>query len=250
VFRETAQGLLNLLFPLICIHCKKPLAPEDYTFQLCRECRETIALNLPPFCQKCSRPLADITRTHCRTCEETPHYFDRAWGTIIYNDTAQDLIHVFKYGGKTSLRHYFGHCLTQFWSVYQNFLPQPELIIPIPLHAARRRERGYNQSELLAQKISHHCAIPLAADCLLRQRWTPNQATQSRKERWTNIFGAFKIKKPNSIQAKNILLIDDLYTTGATVSEAARVLKMAGAQTVNVLTLAIARPGKTIPTKL
>jgi ComF family protein len=246
VFREIAHGFLNLLFPLICIHCKKPLSPDDYLFQLCAQCRETIEPNLPPFCRKCSRPLAGLDRTHCRTCDENTHHFDRAWATIIYNDTSQDLIHVFKYANKTSLRHYFGHCLNTFWDTYQNVLPRPDLLVPVPLHPTRQRERGYNQAQLLAEKLAQHAQIPLDTKSLVRSRFTPNQAAQSRKERWTNISGAFKIKHQISIREKNILLIDDLYTTGATASEAAAVLKAAGAVEVNVLTLAIARPGKGI----
>ncbi|MCB9772662.1 MAG: ComF family protein [Candidatus Omnitrophica bacterium] len=115
-----------------------------------------------------------------------------------------------------------------------------DLIVPIPLFPTRQRERGYNQSQLLAEIIADELNIPLESKNLLRIRHTPNQARLSQKERWTNIEAAFKMKHPNTFRHKNILLVDDLYTTGATVSQAARILKTGGANQVYVLTTAIA----------
>jgi competence protein ComFC len=112
-------------------------------------------------------------------------------------------------------------------------------IVPIPLFPSRLRERGYNQSQLLAYEISRKYKIPLSLNNLTRARATEHQTLLSEKERWTNIYRAFRIKNPAKFSGKNILIIDDLLTTGATASEAARTLKDAGAKTVGVLTLAI-----------
>jgi ComF family protein len=241
VLRDLREGLVNLFFPPICILCKKYLPPSDRLFQICLSCRDTIEPNRPPFCQRCSRPIRNVNKTYCRTCEETSPYFDRAWGAIVYNGTAQELLHLFKYGGKTGLRQYFGANIKNFTENFRVDLKRFDLIVPIPLHPTRERERGYNQAELLAQKISQDTGIPSASRLLLRRRHTPNQAALSQKERWTNISGAFKIKHSFGVHAKNILLVDDLYTTGATCSEAAQVLKACGANEIQVLTAAIAR---------
>ncbi|MBU1997000.1 MAG: hypothetical protein KKF78_07575 [Candidatus Omnitrophica bacterium] len=117
-------------------------------------------------------------------------------------------------------------------------IEQFDLIMPIPLHPARKRERGYNQSFLLASKISKSFNINLNINLLIKVKNTKNQSLLSKKERWTNITDAFKIKNPNAVKNKSILLIDDLLTTGATSSEAAKVLKISGAKTVGVFTLA------------
>ena len=113
------------------------------------------------------------------------------------------------------------------------------MMIPVPLHPTRLRERGYNQSCLLADGISSAFGIPIVLNKLTRIRNTEPQAMLEAKNRFTNIHGAFTIKNSQGITRKNILIIDDLLTTGATASEAARILKTAGAKRVGVLTLAI-----------
>ena len=119
-------------------------------------------------------------------------------------------------------------------------LNQFDLIVPVPLSSTRQRERGYNQSQLLAEHIGLKHALKLSTHNLIRIRHTSFQARISVKERWTNIHGAFKINHPLKFKNKSVLVIDDLFTTGATVSEVARVLKESGAKEVGVLTLAIA----------
>lgn len=126
-----------------------------------------------------------------------------------------------------------------FLETYHLDIKQFEYIAPIPLFPSRLRERGYNQSQLLAEEVSRKYNIRLSMNNLVRIRATEHQTSLSEKERWTNIYGAFRIKNLAEFSGKNILVIDDLLTTGATASEAARTLKDAGAKTVGVLTLAI-----------
>ncbi len=229
--------------------------------------------------------------------------FDRAWGVFLYNRTMQRLLHLFKYGHKTSLRHFFTEQICSFARDYHLNLNAHDLIVAVPLYPTRQRQRGYNQSLLIAQMLSEELKVPLENKSLLRIRHTPNQARLSQKERWTNMDAAFKInpdfaldsllrvqaksaqraacldkvetcgvnpcgkpqpkanfafnfyatirraisynakfefKPSNNLRHKNILLVDDLLTTGATASQAAQVLKDAGANKVNVLTTAIA----------
>ncbi|MCK5180025.1 MAG: ComF family protein [Candidatus Omnitrophica bacterium] len=126
-----------------------------------------------------------------------------------------------------------------FLETYRLDIKQFEKIVPIPLFPSRLRERGYNQSRLLAEEIGQRYKIDLSLNNLVRARETKHQARLSEKERWTNICGAFRIKDSAKFSGKNILIIDDLLTTGATASEAAHTLKDAGAKTVGILTLAI-----------
>lgn len=241
MLRDLGQGLLDLLFPPICILCRQPLLPKDKTIQICSSCQGLVRPNRPPFCCHCSRPLDSLTQELCETCQDGNHDLDRVWAATIYNDTMRHLIHTFKYGSKTSLRNYFTQLLLAFIETYQLDLSCFDLILPIPLHPARMRERGYNQSQLLGDLISQEFRIPIRPDGLARTRHTRFQARLSPKERWTNIRGAFTIKNHFDLKGKNVLFVDDLFTTGATSNEAARLVKQAGATKACLLALAITR---------
>jgi len=149
------------------------------------------------------------------------------------------MIYQFKYNQKTYLCKPFARLITNFIQIYHLDITQFDIIIPIPLFSSRLRERGYNQSQLLAEQIAGKFRIDLSLKNLVRTRNTEHQTFLTEKERWTNIGGAFKIVNSAKFSGKNILIIDDLLTTGATVSEAAATLKDSGAKTVGVLTLAI-----------
>ena len=122
---------------------------------------------------------------------------------------------------------------------YNLDIKQFDYIMTVPLHPTRYRERGFNQSELLAAGISQHFSIPFLNNHLIKIRPTLNQSLSKRKDRFTNLKGAFRIHHSKKIDGKNILLVDDLITTGMTASETALTLKNAGAKKVGILTLAI-----------
>lgn len=137
------------------------------------------------------------------------------------------------------MRRDFTRWILDFARDYKIDLLTYDFLVPVPLHPARMRERGYNQSQLIAATLAE--SLPLTVNTQLkRSRHTPYQARCSQNQRWTNISGAFRIKHPEQFKKSSILIIDDLMTTGATVSEAARTLKEAGAYRVDALTLAAA----------
>lgn len=150
------------------------------------------------------------------------------------------LIHLFKYGKNTGLRVHFSRFLKNFIKKYRIPVHKFDLIIPVPIHSTRFRERGFNQSDLIARILAEHLYIPYSPNLLQRIRYTDNQARVNTKQRWTNMKGTFRIKHSNTIMNKNILVIDDVLTTGATLSEIAFELKKAGAAQVCGLTIAIA----------
>ena len=237
------KGLLNLIFPRNCLLCRHGL--KNTSDILCLRCRSAVELNKPPFCQRCSRPLAAVREDNlCRQCRTTEYSFDSAFAAVIYNDCMQRLIHLFKYHNKGYLKNFFVFLMAQAAENYHFCFQKYDLLIPVPLSRARLRERGYNQSQLLAQDLSHRHGVRMSRQNLVRIRHTPNQALLRKKERWTNIRGALRIKNSAELKGKTILLLDDLLTTGATASEAARVLKKAGAASVDVLSLAIALDDK------
>ncbi len=235
---KIVDSLLNLIYPARCLLCQEYLNPETQN-TLCPSCRESIELNHPPFCLKCSRHI----NTHgklCRECRQTDFHFDHAWSTSIYNDSMKELIHLFKYQNRTGLRTFFVSHMLQFIGHHHIDMKQFDGLVPVPLSGTRFRERGYNQSALLAEMISKEFSIPIFEQCLLRVKHTKNQALLGKKDRFTNVTGAFRIKDSRVVKDKSILLIDDLLTTGATLSQAAFELKQAGAEGVFAMTLAIA----------
>ena len=241
VFKSLLDGLCDLVYPPYCLLCRKQNPPHSLKEILCPQCQNSIQFNRPPFCLKCSRHLDDHDLSpRCANCSQTELHFDFAWGACLYKDPLRDFIHQFKYHEKTLFRNLFTRLMTTFIHSYHLDIQQFDAILPIPLSSTRHRERGFNQSQLLAQGISEQFSIPMSLDHLQKVRHTKHQTQLSQKERWTNVNGAFRIKHSREFLDKNILLVDDLLTTGATASEAALILKKAGANRVGILTLAIA----------
>jgi len=245
VIQTIIRGICDLVYPPNCFICKNYLFTQHNSQPspkavLCLDCEQKIQFNIPPFCPKCSRHLRKtLKKPYCQECLMTKPHFDFAWGACLYNEPLQQLIHAFKYGQKTLLRHFFAQQMIAFIENYELDIRQFDVIVPIPLSSTRLRERGYNQSLMLAQGLSEQYQIPISYNNLIRIKHTKSQTLLNQKDRWTNLVGAFRIKPLSNFFGKNILIIDDLLTTGATASMAALALKQHGAQTVGVLTLAI-----------
>jgi len=237
--RQILQGLLHLVFPSDCAICQTPLRHEGIPF-ICQSCWEKLSPLPGPFCPQCGRPFASpVALIHspahtCGACRQHPPAFTRAWSLYAYRSPLKEALALFKYQGKVVLGYPLAHLLVQHLPV----LPSIEVIIPVPLHAQRLREREFNQSALLANPLSQHLDRPLILGQLTRTRQTRPQTSLTRKERLSNLRGAFAVKKPETIQGKTILLIDDVMTTGTTLHECAATLRAAGSGQVYGLTLA------------
>jgi len=233
------KALLDLLLPSFCLACEKPLGslPE---LLFCPDCLKRLHFIKSPLCPCCGRVylVAAGGDHHCGACLATPRHFTRARAMFLYEEPLKKVVHRFKYQGKTA-------CLSSFARFARN-LPQmaelgagerPDWIVPVPLHPSRLRERGFNQSLLLARAFFPKDQR-IAPTLLVRLRPTEPQANFNGAARRTNLKNAFGVVKPHRLTGKKILLIDDVFTTGTTVNECAKVLKKAGAAEVIVLTLA------------
>lgn len=243
MFKSIGTGIMDIIFPRNCLLCRAyhPATARD---PLCPGCRATLPWNTPPFCVRCSRRLTGITaEALCPSCRSHPPRFDEGWAMIRYKGPARELLKRFKFHNKTSLQRTFTTLLHAFIERYALEFPAAAMVIPVPLHPVRLRERGYNQSGLLAACVARELGLPVRDDILIRGHHAPRQSGLPAKERWTNIQGAFKMKNPADIVGREIILVDDILTTGATASEAAKTLKDAGASRVTVITLAIASCG-------
>lgn len=234
------KGFLDILYPRICLVCKKKLPEFSIDNAVCRKCWDTIEKNTPPFCGSCGRHFQapDISKNTCPECEDKKFYFDRALSPFRYEGTIKELIHGFKYENKRHLGALLSAELIKFIKEYDLPIKTLNAVIPVPIHAVKLREREYNQSQILSEYIAKEFNKEILNGTLIRRRWTKTQTDLRLEERLKNIKGCFCLKQPDAICKKNILLVDDVLTSGATASEAARVLKNGGADCVYVLTVA------------
>ncbi|MEM8919959.1 MAG: ComF family protein [Pseudomonadota bacterium] len=199
-----------------------------------------------PLCIRCGAPFeaylgeaADADQS-CAACIAKPPAYDRARAALAYSDVSRDLILPLKYAGRRD-----GLALMASWTVNagKELCDDAELIVPIPLHYTRLARRGFNQAGWLAAAISRQTGVPLSVDALKRVRATPTQAGKSARGRRRNVAGAFSVRRPKRVKDRRILLVDDVFTTGATVEACAKVLRRAGAVSVDVVTVArVVRP--------
>ncbi len=233
-------GLKDIIYPRTCLICKQDLAKTCVDEFVCVKCWASIKKNTPPFCRRCGRNLdrESLAKTYCSACLKAPKHFDRAFAPCIYEGPIKNLIHEFKYRKIDYLAKTLSGLMVDFIREYDVPVSSMDIIIPVPLHPARLREREFNQAELLARNIASVFTKIISADNLVRLRHTRTQAELEGSDRLTNVKDSFSVKWPDRIKGKSILLIDDVLTTGATSSEASRALKNAGANSVFVLTLA------------
>ena len=229
-------AIASLFYPPVCTICSANVAPREY---LCEECEAKITRIVPPFCAKCSEPFEGaITGPFtCANCAHRTIYFDAAVSAYRSRGIVRRIILDFKYGRRLYLRHLVARWL--FAALDDDRLRQKrfDVIIPVPLHPARERERGFNQATLLAELASAQMSLQ-ARPLLERTRYTTTQTAFDRAERMENLHGAFRLRKSADVRKLRVLLIDDVLTTGSTLSECARVLKKAGAISVHAATAA------------
>ena len=191
---------------------------------------ELDSIALTPQCPRCSVPFtSEIALRYspehcCVTCRTRPPAFSQAWTLYPYQSPLKEAIKLFKYQGKISL----AGPMTTLMTTALGAIPAIDLIIPVPLHPTRLREREYNQSLLLAYGLSTSLHIPLSYTTLIRTRETPPQTSLTRQERLKNLRRSFATHTPQLLKEKTVLLVDDVYTTGTTVNECAKALRKAG----------------------
>jgi competence protein ComFC len=229
-------GIASLFYPPACTICCASVASREY---LCQECEAKMTRIVPPFCAKCSEPFEGaITGPFtCANCAHRTIYFDAAVSAYRSRGIVRRVILDFKYGRQMHLRHLVARWL--FAALDDDRLRDQrfDVVIPVPLHPARERERGFNQAVLLAELLRSHISAQMKP-LLERTRYTTTQTAFDRAERMENLHGAFRLRKSGDVRKLHVLLIDDVLTTGSTLSECARVLKKAGAISVHAATAA------------
>lgn len=219
--RDWGVTLLDLTFPEMPLEGKQPKPIE------------------PPLCERCGQPYegAITTEFQCTNCHDRVWHFTAARALYPSEGCVRDVIHGFKYRQQFYHRRRLIDWLDTGFARHLEGQGTWDALVPVPLYRVRYRERGFNQALELARGLGKRRHIPVT-DCLERCRETPTQTRLSREERWRNLRGAFGLRSGFDVRGQNLLLIDDVFTTGATCEGCAQVLHQAGAGTIGVLTVA------------
>ena len=225
------EGLLDLVYPRKCLVCET-LNPH----YICPSCLSEIERISRPYCIRCGHPMP---RARCWNCWGRVRSFTTARAAGAYSGILRRAIHDFKYGGCRVLADPLAQLLHRYLTTSADFpWRRADCIIPVPIHPARQRIRGYNQSELLAERLSGTTGLPLLRDAVVRKHPTRPQVELSGDERRTNVKAAFQASKPAELKGRIVILLDDVATTGSTIQECSLALLAAGAFKVYVVCLA------------
>lgn len=234
--RPFFRAMQDLCFPAVCLACGRRLASSRPPL-FCPACQDGLRPAASPLCPCCGRPFPNAAGTDhlCGACLQTSWHFSRARTLFLYTPQIAQAIHGLKYRRATAslatFRFFFESRQAEL------ALAASDRIVPVPLHPGRLRQRGFNQALLLARSFFPG-SRSIRSGLLVRHRATPPQTGLSGEARRRNLKGAFQVPAPEEIVGRNVLLVDDVFTTGATVDECARALRRAGAAEVQVLTLA------------
>jgi len=222
--------ILDIFFPPICLNCQKHL--ESKSKLICEPCLSLIKVNNTLFCPVCRARLAD----NKRICHYDSPYLLAAAGN--YDDLVlQNLIHYFKYKGFKNLTPILGEILIKYLASL-NLNLKSFVLTPIPLHPRKERQRGFNQAKLIAEIVAKNFNLELIESLKRIRNNKPQVGLKDNEARIKNMAGCFKIQNPEQIKNKNILLVDDVFTSGATINEAVKVLKQNGAKKIIALVIA------------
>ena len=219
----------------------------------CRACVTTLTQELPqPQCARCGRPIVStavnegISQPQCHLCRLGKYDFDFAQSFGAYSPPMARAILLLKYGEITPLGAWFAK---QLATVAKRSAGEfaADVVVPVPLHPSRLRERGYNQAELIAKPLAQYLGIPFRSYLLVRTRPRPDKIRLTRRERWDTVRGAYAMHQRAKVDKLRVLLVDDVFTTGATLDACSRALRGAGAVRVAGITVARALPSLFAP---
>ncbi len=228
------KAIIDYILPPRCYSCREFIAGAD---GFCHDCWNKLNFISAPYCSVCGCTLSipsfeDIT---CGKCIAEPPKYKIARSLLKFDEHSKKLMHDFKYYDQTELASFFSKLLHQR---YKEEIANADLIIPVPMNKLKRLFRMYNQAHILAQALSKLTKKPVLANALVKTKWTKSQTSLSKKQRETNLRSSLKFNNKHNIKHKNIILIDDVMTTGSTIKECAKLLKYAGANNIYVVTIA------------
>lgn len=238
--REALDALASVVFPAPCRICEAPLVTASRV-PVCQTCLDALRPITGPLCARCGRPFVSAVaavsvQPLCHLCRRNVYDFDQARSFTRYDEHATKAVVLLKYHAVTPLAGWFAERLAEL-VIAQKI--QADVVVPVPLHRARQRERGHNQAELIARPFAKRLGLPLLPALLVRHKPRPEKHRLTRKERWTSVRGAYGAREGANVDKLRVLLLDDVFTTGATLDACSRALRKAGA--VGVIGVTVAR---------
>lgn len=234
--KNCKKTIISLIYPVRCPVCDLPA--RDKKRGICPQCRNTLEYTPGPNCIKCGKHVERDDQAFCADCRKRVHRFEQGVALYDYRSASASLYR-FKYAGRAEYGHFFGNELANRfgkriteWGI--------QAIVPVPIHSSRRRVRGYNQAEEIADALGERMEIPVIKDWVIRAKRTIPQKELGPEERQNNVKKAFIIGR-SDVKLETIVIIDDIYTTGSTVDAMAQLFQKAGVRKIYVITLAIGR---------
>ena len=226
------KTVLKIIYPPVCPFCEMACITA-----VCGNCTASVTYIDEPRCKRCGKPVRSEQQEYCGDCRRTETAFECGRNLWVHQGRVSDSLYRFKYHNRKINGRFYGRQLAErYGSLIARW--QIEQIVPVPLHWKRRKQRGFNQAELIARELSRLTNIPVNAESLVRSRYTVPQKKLSARERQANLKDAFRVRDTGRLY-QCVLLIDDIYTTGNTLNEAAKCLKNAGVGKVYFLTISI-----------
>ena len=237
------EGFLNLIYPLSCQNCGRPIK-ESKGYSLCDDCLKLIKLISPPYCYRCGKPFSGEVdfeeKAICADCltKKRPYYFTRS--VAYYQGVLREGVHLLKYQKQVKLVQPLGNLLVSYLAKNDFIMIREiDLVVPVPLFKEDCLKRGFNQSSLLAKYVADYFSLYFSEDLLIKDKMNLSQVGLSKTERKKNVRKVYTLNTYFSLEGlSNILLIDDIFTTGATIDACCRELKKTGVEKLYVLTLA------------
>jgi len=238
---EAGDALISVFFPAGCRICEKPLTTASRV-PICGECLGSFAAVRGVVCELCGRPLASFGQPAeqpalCAACRDHTYAFERARSFALYEGPLIKAILLLKFEQIRPLGNWFASRLREVVEREREAL-SADVVVPVPLHHQREKERGYNQAALISQPLAKMLCLPHKAVLLVRTKPRPNKHILSLEERWESVRGAFATRPGSQVDNQRVLLVDDVLTTGATLDACSRALREAGAKAVIGLTVA------------
>jgi ComF family protein len=241
LLRQGLDALASLAAPAPCRICEETLVTASRV-PVCQSCLDRMPRLDEPICARCGRFFpsgvpAAVAEPLCQLCRRDIYAFNCARSFAIYERETVKAITLLKYEAVSPLGGWFADRLLEL-AARHPALQSADAIVPVPLHPARQKERGFNQAELIARPLARKMGKPLRSWLLVRTRPRPDKLRLSRKERWRIVRGAYSTRQGSQVDNLRVLLVDDVFTTGATLDACSRALKQAGAASVVALTVA------------
>ncbi len=230
------MGILEILYPARCPVCHNIVRGKG---RVCPSCKKKLCYIKEPKCKKCGKEIERPEQEYCRDCQRFAHAYDRGAAVFAYDPVMRRSISMFKYHNR---REYAKFYAEEMYSRCSYFLKtcRPDVILPVPVHRLKKRQRGFNQAELVAKELGKLMKVPVVTDYLIRAEKTTPQKELTRQMRKANLKKAFAVTK-TGVSYERVLLIDDIYTTGATIDAISEILRENQTKNIFFLTICVGR---------